>query len=100
MRATRARDGTAGRSCESGWIDVEGQSGTAAIPEPASRTRGAPLDSTAPVRTAQAAPLYHDRDVAHPAIRDPAVQAGAPIGTHPTLDAMADLRVLVHGTNL
>lgn len=100
MRATRAKDGTAGRSCVSKWIDIDGQSGTAAILEPATRTRGAPLDSTAAVCTSQAAPLHRDRDLAHPAIRDTTVQTGAPIGTHPTLDPMADLRVLLHGTNL
>jgi hypothetical protein len=96
----RAKDGTAGRCCASGWIDFEGQSGPAPILELAARTRGAPLDSTAPVCTSQAAPLHGDRDLAHPAIRDTTVQTGAPIGTHPTLDAMADLGVLLHGTNL
>lgn len=96
----RAKDGTVGRCSESGWIDVEGQSGAAAIPELAPRTHGAALDSTAPVGASQTAALHRDRDVARPPVRDPAVQTGAPFGTHPALDAMADLRVPVHGTNL
>ena len=96
----RAKDGTAGRCCASGWIDFEGQSGPAPILELAARTRGAPLDSTAPVGASQAAPLHRHRDLAQPAVPDTPVQPRAPVGTHPTLDAMADLRVLLHGTNL
>jgi hypothetical protein len=96
----RAKDGTVGRCCESGWIDLEGQSGTAPILELAPRTHRASLASSAPVGASKAAPLHHDRDLAHPAVPDTTVQTGAPIGTHPTLDAMADLRILLHGTNL
>ena len=96
----RAKDGTGGRCCESGWTDVDDQSGPAAILELAPRTHGAPLDAAAPVGPSQPAPLHHDRDLPHPTVRDPAVQAAAPIGTHPTLEAMPDLRVLLHGTNL
>jgi hypothetical protein len=100
MRALRARVGTVGRCCESGWTDLEGQARTASILELATRTQGASLDSTAPVGTSQTAPLHHDPDLAQAAIGDSTVQTGAPIGTHPTLDAMAGLRVLLHGTNL
>lgn len=96
----RAKDGTGGRWCESGWSDVEGQFEAAAILEPAPRFRGPSLDATASVGPSQTAPLHHDRALAHPAVRDPAVQTGAPIGPHPALDAMADLRILLHGTNL
>lgn len=100
MRGTRARGGTVGRWCESGWIDLERQSGTAAILEVAAWTGGASLDAAAAVGASQAPPLHHDPDLAHPAVRDAAVETPAPVGTHPTLDAMAGLRVLVHWINL
>jgi len=100
MRATRARGGTVGRWCESGWIDLERQSGTAAILELAARTEGASLDPAAAVGASEAAPLHHDRDLPQATVRDPAIETRAPLGTHTPLDAMAGLRVLFHGTNL
>jgi len=100
MRALRATGGTVGRWCESEWIELERQSGAAAILQLAARIRGPSLDPTAPVGASQAAPLHRDRDLAHPAVGDAAIQSAAPIGPHATLDAMAHLRVLVHGTNL
>lgn len=100
MRATRAKGGTAGRWCESGWIDLERQSGTAAILELAARAERAALDPAAPVGAAKAPPLHDDRDLPYPPVRDPTVEARAPIGTYAALDAMPDLRVLLHGTNL
>ena len=96
----RARDGTAGRCCESGWIDLERQSGPAAILELATWTRGASLHATAPVRASQTAAFHHHPDLAHSTVRDPTVEARAPVGTDAPLDAVADLRVLLHGTNL
>lgn len=87
----RAKGGTVGRCCESGWSDVEGQAGTAAISELAARTRGASFDATAPVGPSQTAPLHHDRDLARAAVGDSTVQTGAAIGPHPTLHAVADL---------
>lgn len=100
MRATRAKGGTAGRSCESGWIDLERQSVPAAILELATWTGGASLHATAPVGAAQTAAFHHHPDLAHSTVRDPTVEARAAVGTDATLDAVADLRVLLHRTNL
>ena len=97
MRATRAKDGAGGRWSESGWTEVEGQSGAAPILEPAARIGRTPLDPAAPVRSSQSPPLHQDRDLTRPPIGDAPVEPRPPVGTDPTLDAMADLPVLLHG---
>jgi hypothetical protein len=64
------------------------------------RTRGAPLDATAAVGAAQAAPFHHDRDLAESPLCHATIQAGAAVGAHAPFDLMTSLRVVLHGTNL
>ena len=96
----RARGGTDGLWCGSGWSDLERQAEAAAVFLLASRIGGAPLDPAAPVGAAQATPFHHNRDLSDTSLGNPAIQTRTAVGAHAPLDPMTNLPVLLHQTNL
>lgn len=91
---------TAGRSCGSGWSDVDGDARAAAILLLTTLPRRAALDPAAAIRAAQAPSFHRHGHVPGAPFRKASIETGAPIGPYAALDAMPDLRVLLHGTNL
>ena len=96
----RARAGTAGVWCESGWNDLERHAEAAAVFLFASGIGGAPLDPAAPVGAAQGAPFHQHRDLPESSLGNAAIETRPAVGANAPLDPVTNLRVLLHRTNL